>query len=171
MGINKDFFVPRKRIELNGPFVCDVRGVTPNDIAQVVSENAADMDSMIEMFAKDKQFKKIASITDSDAIADAVDKNSSALFGKLILQVPGLVAKVIAVAADDPEHASVIKNEWPVPVQFECLVAIAEATFTNRDVFREFLGKVTALVGSVSGPSSASVPAKNRQTSPAASTG
>jgi hypothetical protein len=164
MGI-KDFYVPKKKVEFDGKLVCEVRGITPDDIARIVSQNAKDMDKLVEMFAKDKAFAKI-NPADAASLASVVDDNSSAMFGQVILQVPDLVARLIAVASDEDDAETIehIKKNLPILIQFDAVVAIAEATFINKDVFKDFVGKVMALVGNGGGQRLKAVPSRRAGT-------
>lgn len=150
MSINKDFYVPRREVKFGDQVVGTFRGVTPNDLAQILSENAPDMDDLVTMFRNDSALKSIDA-SDASKIADISEQHADLMFGKIIMQVPNLVAKLIAVAGDDADQAAFIRDNLPIPAQFEAVMVIAEMTFTDRQTFKDFLGKVMALVSSLGG--------------------
>lgn len=148
MALNKNYFVATRKVMFGDQEIGTFRGVTPNDIARVLSENAADMDELVSLVRRDQAFAKIDH-ADAARIAAMAEENADMLFGKIVLQVPNLVAKVIAVAADEPESADFIRDNVPLPAQFDAMLAIAELTFVSTKNFKDFLGKTMALVGNL----------------------
>ena len=148
MGINKDFYEPRYQIAWQNQNVCDVRGVTPTDIARIVSENAADMETLVTTFERDKMLTSI-DIGNDEQLSNALAENTTKLFSTLITTVPDLMVKIIAVAAEcaDDEEAVEVIRKFVMPLQFEILTQIAKLTFVDQNGFKDFLGKVMALVG------------------------
>ena len=146
MSINKEFYAPREKTECNGIELCVVRGLTPDDIAQAMVENTADMQLLIETMENDKSLAKIDP-KNSDEIMAALTDNSGKVFLALIQSVPNLAAKIIAICADDPTAADYIKREYVLPIQLEILTKIAKLTFVNEGGFKAFLGNAMALVG------------------------
>lgn len=148
MAINKNFFIERKTIQHNGQDVCDVRGVSPDDIAQVMAENAADMEVLFETWEKDKVLSGV-NVRDDVELSKAFTDNSTKMVTTILTAVPSLAAKIIAMACDEPENWTTVKT-WVVPLQFDILREIAVLTFVDKNGFKAFLGNVMALVGSVS---------------------
>lgn len=69
---------------------------------------------------------------------------------RLLVQMPGFIAHVIAYAAHEPEqHEKVL--HLPGPVQLECLKKLAQLTFNDEAGFREFVGNVVAALRSAKG--------------------
>lgn len=167
MALNRNFFQPRKDIRWNDQHACTVRGITPDDLAQIMSENAADMEVLMQTIEKDKILSKV-DISKDGALQQAMQENQGRVFNLLIGSVPALIAKVIALAADDYSEEAVkhIRNEFPAPLQFEALVEIAKLTFVDQNGFKAFLGNVSGLVASVGGGksnNSPSLPAQSDQ--------
>ena len=150
MSINKEFYSPREEIKRDDMILCTVRGLTPDDIAQAMVENNADMKLLIETLEGDKSLAKI-DLKDQEEVMHALTINSGKLFTTLISSVPNLAAKLIAISADEPSAADYIKREYVMPLQFEILTKIAKLTFVNEGGFKEFLGNVMALVGNGNG--------------------
>lgn len=152
MGINKNFYLPRRKITWDGQEVCEVHGLAPADIAAVMQENAADLERIVESWQKDKALASIAADpTASEQIAAKINENAAVLFGSLISLVPNLAAKLIALAADEEDAWEHVRDNYVVPLQFDILCEIAQMTFVNQDGFKKFLGNVLALAGNVGG--------------------
>lgn len=149
MAINKDFFIDRTTVTHKGKTVCDVRGITPDDLAQVMAENQSDMAKLLESWEKDKKFAGLNPNADAD-VARALDENATQMFTTILTSVPMLAAKLIALASDEPGSFETVKT-WPIPLQFDILKEIAVLTFVDQESFKVFLGNVMALVGNVTG--------------------
>jgi hypothetical protein len=146
MAINKDFFAPRETIMFNGHTVCDVRGITPDDLARIMMENAADVEHVFEILERDDTLKGISK-DDPESVSGALKTHGKALFGTLVTKVPELVAKIIAVAADDAASWEHVKKNFVLPLQLETLTTVAKLTFVDSNGFRAFVGNVLALLG------------------------
>lgn len=147
MSINKEFYAPREEIKRGDVVLCTIRGLTPDDIAQAMVENSADMKLLIETLEGDKSLASI-DLKDQERVMEALTDNSGKLFTTLISSVPNLAAKLIAISADDPSAADYVKREYVMPLQFDILTKIARMTFVNEGGFKEFLGNAMALFGS-----------------------
>lgn len=146
MAINKEFFAPREAVKYNGIEVCDVRGITPDDLARIMVENAADVEQVFTMLERDDTLKDIAK-DDPEAVMGAMKTHGKSFFNMLITKVPELIAKIIAVAADDPEGYDHIRKNFVLPVQLEAITTVAKLTFVDSNGFKAFLGNVLALAG------------------------
>lgn len=153
MSINKKFFTPRREIQWDGIVVCDVKGVTPNDIARTLAENAADLETLMEAWKTDDAMRVLALTPEAEDVSKFIADNSTTIFTKMIGLVPNLCAKIIAIAAGDADEWEHVRDEYTLPLQFDILTTIAELTFINQDGFKKFLGNVMALAGSVNGKS------------------
>lgn len=147
MSINNDFQVERKKIEWNGQFAAEVRGLTPQDIMRVIAENPVEADAVFEALEEDAREHLSDDSLSADQIAGALEAGASKSFGKVLTKAPGLVAKVIAVACDSPDQWEMVRDRFVVPLQFECAQEIARLTFIDPPGFRRFVGNVMALVG------------------------
>jgi hypothetical protein len=84
-------------------------------------------------------------------IAYKADGDSAALEGavsKLAIELPELVAQVIAFAADEPD-AAVVVARLPLPVQLEALMAIGRLTFDGEESIKNFVSGLVTLMTSV----------------------
>jgi hypothetical protein len=66
---------------------------------------------------------------------------------KLVVQLPGLTAKVIAFAADEPGEADKVRK-LPLPVQLDAILAIGRLTFDGEDSIRNFVSGLMTLMTS-----------------------
>jgi hypothetical protein len=163
MGFNKDFNVPRTTVQWDDQDVCTVRGITPRDIAKVVAENGGDVELLLQTWEKDESLRSIDA-GDSEAVTAAIQANSGKLFNTILSSVPDLVAKLIAEAAEEPDHWLVVRDQYVLPLQLDILKEVARLTFVNPDKFQEFLGNVLGLVGSVGNQMPSSLPAPSQPT-------
>lgn len=144
MAINTNFYQKRTEVKFNGEVACTVRGLTPNDLAQVMVENAGDLESVMQFFEKDATLSRI-NPHDDDALATALRENTSKMFGKIVSLAPNLLAKVIAVASDDSDKWEAVRDNFVLPLQLDALTEIAKLTFVDADGFKAFVGNVLAL--------------------------
>lgn len=148
MSLNNDFQLERKKIEWNGQFAAEVRGLTPHDIMRVIAENPVEADAVLSTLQDDSQ-QTVDGDDDraSDQIAEALQDNAAKSFGKIVTKFPDLVAKIIAAACDSPDQWEVVRDRFVVPLQFEIAQEIARLTFIDPPGFRRFVGNVMALIG------------------------
>lgn len=126
-----DIEVPTEEIRV-GKGTFKVRGISFLDLSILISDNRADLDRVVDSFA---------------GLKNDVDPNEFLL--KLVREMPSLVAKVIAYAADEPSaDAKVLK--FPVPVQLEAAKAIARLTFEEAGGVKKFVEQLASLLGDVS---------------------
>ena len=162
MALNKNFFVPTYELRLGDQVVGTLRGITSDDIARVMSENAADVESLMSSLERDKILAKVDPTKD-DELRQALADNSTKLFNMTISLVPDLIAKIIAVAMDAPDDSEFIRKNLNVALQLEAIVQIAKLTFVDQNGFKAFLGNVMGLAGGALGgeKSSPSLPAQS----------
>jgi hypothetical protein len=146
MALNKEFFAPKTEIKHGDVVLCDVRGLTADDIARIVTESAADVETMLTLFEQNDTLKGISQ-DDPESVALALQSNGKNLFTALITKVPELVARVIAIAADDPEDWKHVQKNFPLPAQLNALTEAARLTFVDGNGFKAFVGNVMALLG------------------------
>lgn len=108
-----------------------LRGLGLVGISVLVREHFPDLDAIIALFKRDQ------------AIA-AGDIGAIAL--SLTTHAPGLVANVIAIAADEPEQADVVMT-MPAPTQIKLLTVILELTFTEVGGIKKAWEMVADLLG------------------------
>jgi hypothetical protein len=150
VALNKNFFVPTYELRHGDQIVGTLRGITPDDIARVMSENAADVESLMASLEKDKILARVDPNKDED-LRQALADNSAKLFQMTISLVPDLVAKIIAVAMDEPGESQFIRKSFNVALQLEAIVQIAKLTFVDQNGFKAFLGNVMGLAAGTLG--------------------
>lgn len=150
MALNTNFYQQRTEVRHNGEVACTVRGITPNDLAQVMVENASDLESVMQFFERDSMLSRIDP-TDDDALATALRDNTSKMFGKLVALVPNLLAKIIAIASDEAGKWEIVRDKFVLPLQLNALTEIARLTFVDADGFKAFVGNVVALAENAPG--------------------
>jgi hypothetical protein len=148
MSLNNDFQVERKKVEWNGQFAAEVRGLTPQDIMRVIAENPVQADAVFESLQGEVK-DQFANDDDrsTEEIAVTLQDSATKSFGKIVAQFPDLVAKIIAAACDSPDQWEVVRDRFVLPLQFECAQEIARLTFIDPPGFRRFVGNVMALIG------------------------
>jgi hypothetical protein len=70
----------------------------------------------------------------------------------LMVQLPGLAAKVIAYAADEPGEVDKVRK-LPLPIQLEAILAIGRLTFEGEDSIRNFVSGLVTLMASATAAS------------------
>ena len=146
MSINTAFVLERKDIAWQDQPVCSVRGLTPHDIIKIIAENPADADKVLSSLAEKASGIASSGNVSADAVADAL-QSDMASFGQIVMKVPDLISKVIAVACDSPDDWQHVRANFVIPLQFEIVQEVARLTFIDPPAFRRFLGNVMALVG------------------------
>lgn len=145
MSINTDFYAETKQITWGGRPVCEVRGLTPSDIARVVGENQGDVEQAFSIM-EGAGLGTALDPNDPESVAAVTEKKAQKAFANLVGSVPDLVAKVLAVACDSPDQSEFIRKNWVIPLQFAVLKEIARLTFVDSQGFATFLGNVMGLV-------------------------
>lgn len=140
-------------VEYNGTPIT-VYGLSTNDIAGLV---LSQMDSIEQIF----DIVESAGVKSS---ADLANVNVAAVAQRLMTQVPGFIAHVVAYAAREPEYADKVLH-IDAPTQIKLLKEIAQLTFNDEAGFREFVGNVVAALRSAKGV----VPQNNSEASLVAS--
>lgn len=152
MSLNNDFQVERKKIEWNGQFAAEVRGLTPADIMRVIAENPEAADAVMESLEDEAREQLGEGDVTADGLAEALQGNAAKSFGKIVAKFPDLVAKVIAAACDSPDQWEMVRDRFVVPLQFDIAQEIARLTFIDPPGFRRFVGNVMALAGAFKKP-------------------
>lgn len=87
----------------------------------------------------------------------ATDITSAAL-----RECPALIARVIAVAADEPDQASTVEK-MSITIQFDALKKIGELTFGDINGGKKFFADVKTLIQGMMGRTRINTPAKSRR--------
>jgi hypothetical protein len=109
-----------------------VRGLALDDVAILMRENLSDLDSLLKMYAQDVDERAAVAATAQYAVA-------------LIRETPALVARMIALACDEPssEHNA---RKLPIPVQVDLIKKIVELTFSEAGGAKKFFESLTGLL-------------------------
>lgn len=125
----KDFHVDSRTISFGtGSF--EVQGISFDNLVKLFTEARDEMLGAMDLY---------------DGLAESGEVNTPALIIAALDKFPGLVAKLIALAANEPGTEDTIRK-MPFPVQTEALVAVAELTFTEADALKKFLGHLALMV-------------------------
>jgi len=155
VSINKLFLNAKQKVLWNGQEAAEVRGLTPDDFANILVVDGETLDGALQAF--DSLDLAGVNPRDSNSVADAVMSQGPKVLVAVANKAPGIIARIIAVAADDntPEAIEAIRTGFPLPLQFEILRQISIQTFAGPEGFRLFVGNVAALVGTVGAMTSA----------------
>lgn len=126
-------------VEYNGTPIT-VYGLSANDIAGLV---LSQMESIEQIF-------DIVESAGVKSTADLAKVNVAEVAQRLMVQVPGFIAHVIAYAAREPEFADKVLH-IDAPTQVKLLKEVAQLTFNDEAGFREFVGNVVAALRSAKG--------------------
>lgn len=118
-----------------------VRGLSFNDISKLVRVHYSDLDGLFDMY-------ELAGGQDLTAIATG----KFAL--RLVNDAPGLVAHIIALAADEEDQLETV-TMLPLTVQLEAIRKIATLTFSDVEQLKKALAQVMGLVGDMKAGQSA----------------
>lgn len=115
----------------------NVRGLSFHDISKIIRVHYHDLDGLFDIY-------QTAAGEDFSAIA------AGQFAIKLVSDAPGLVAHVIALAADEEEHLEVVQK-LPILCQFDALKKIAVLTFSDVEEAKKMLAQVMAQVEELNG--------------------
>ena len=148
MSINKDFFTESTTIQWNGKDVCTVRGLTSDDISQLLASELDNAEAIVEAIQTKSLGGQEVDFRNSAQVASVIEDNAKNVALNLLKVAPDLIARLIAISADEPDAWQDIKKRFVLPLQVNILCKIAELTFVDGATFRELVGNVVGLVGS-----------------------
>lgn len=114
----------------------EVRGLSLNDISQLISLNKSIMEELFLRYAGGN-LEELSS-------EDIAGRSAEAAMG-VLEQAPGMIAHLIALGAEDPEGFDDYVT-LPVGVQLEAASEIGRLTFEMSGGSKKFLGLVQALM-------------------------
>jgi hypothetical protein len=127
----KDFIIATEVVAFRGGSI-ELRGLALNDVTALIRNHLADLNRLFDMYDDEE--------TRASALAEA------ARFAlTLVQESPAVVAKMIALCSDEPEHEATAAR-LPIPVQVEAVRKIIELTFEEAGGAKKFLDSVTSLV-------------------------
>lgn len=111
----------------------DVRGLSFTDLSQLIRLHYTDLEALFEIYER-------------EAVTGGINSVSLARYATgLIKDAPGLVAHVIALAADEPEMVETA-GKLPLLAQIEALKAIGKLTFEEVGGAKKLMEMVADLV-------------------------
>ena len=127
-----DFTVVSEEVSFRGGRIA-LRGLALNDVSELVRNHLPELNKLFQLYDKEE--------TREQALAE------SARFAiTIVRETPIMVAKMIALAADEPQSVD-IAGRLPLPVQVECIRKIIDLTFEEAGGAKKFLDSVMSLVG------------------------
>lgn len=121
--------------------------LTPHDLTTILVHAGVHLDGIMQAWEKielpevDSTGKKV----DAEAAAQMLLERAPQIIGLVAQYAPQLIAEAIAVSAREHDAAQYVQENWSLPLQFDCLKALAEVTFISPQGFMEFVGKAMAL--------------------------
>lgn len=167
MGINKEIVSRKTQVMWNGDVAVTVKGLTPNDIARVLRYAGEDIAGVVGIADDLDGLKASVSGQTGDAVAEILVKQVPRILESAGTHLPELLARLIAIGAEDEDEWEFVLKEFNVGLQFECLKAIADLSFNGPEGFRMFVGNALALLDTGRTLSSATPPPVRGQKSSA----
>jgi hypothetical protein len=128
----QDIVIPTRTIAYGGASFT-VHGVTANDVMRMLIDADKDVARALNAL---------------EAARGADDENTVALLGTFLREVPELVARVIASAADEPASWPIVLK-LPVSIQTEALEAVWSMTFEEPDSVKKFAASLVEMAKSI----------------------
>lgn len=132
-----DYQPSRATVEFRGGSL-NVRGLSLDDVTHLIRHHLDDLDQIIAMYGDGVDTQMASVATAQYAL-------------KLVREAPGLVANVIALASDEPDHAEKARM-LPLPVQVDVLKEVGRLTFEEAGGLKKFVESLTTLLGGMSLP-------------------
>lgn len=113
----------------------EVRGLSDEDLVKLVRDNDE---------ALNKAFNAVQGVSGQNP--EDLTNTNAVEFGKALLEaVPELVAQMIALAADMPDKAPVVRK-MPAPIKLQALTAVWQLTVIDTGGLEPFLEQVLGLM-------------------------
>lgn len=125
-----DFAPQRRDVMLNGATLFSIRGLSFVEFETLIRTHFPDLDGIADLW---------------DKFGDASFDDIAPFFVALTSQAPGLVANIIALAADEP-HAAPQAIKIPAPAQIKILLDITDLTFNEVGGVKKALAHVAPMV-------------------------
>lgn len=126
----KDWTLPTSTIALPGGEIA-VRGLSVDAVAALVRDDRAAILAAFDQITGKANVQQLAAAADAGEETPDVDLAELGMgdaAASLLQAAPGLVAKIIAWAADEPDAVEQAR-QIPMPLQLEILVEIGRLTF------------------------------------------
>ena len=135
-------FVPPKSVVSSRGGDVEVRGLTLDDIAVLMRNHLDDVNALVELFERN------AGAPTTDNLVSQIVTNAVSL----IREAPGLVAMMIAMAADEPDSVDNARA-MSMSLQVKVIKAIAELTFEEAGGPKNFIESLMMLLKGMTRPS------------------
>lgn len=116
----------------------DVRGLSFIDLSSIMRTHFNDLENLFELYEK-------------EAGQDITNLNMARYATALIKDAPGLVAHLIALAADEPEMVNRV-HRLPLLSQVDALRAIGKLTFEEVGGVKKLIGMISDLASELKAP-------------------
>lgn len=116
----------------------DVRGLSFIDLSSIMRTHFNDLENLFELYEK-------------EAGQDISNISMARYATALIKDAPGLVAHLIALAADEPEMVNKV-HRLPLLSQVDALRAIGKLTFEEVGGVKKLIGMITDLASELRAP-------------------
>lgn len=104
----------------------EVRGLALDDVAVLMRSHLSDLNALMDIYS-------------STAANDGIKTNAMAKYAlKLVKEAPGLVANLIALAADEPNEVDAFRR-LSMPIQLRAIEAIGTLTFEESGGPKNFI--------------------------------
>lgn len=125
-----DFQVPTESVALPGGNSFTVRGLSVDDITQLVNAHRPALEAIFNKFEEqgDLSLEMTATIVEG-----------------MISSFPGFVAQAIALAADEPGEGAKVRK-LPVSIQVEAVERIGRLTFISEGGLKNVLATVVKII-------------------------
>jgi hypothetical protein len=131
----KDIVVQRETIRFNGGEF-EVRAINFDVINRIMVEGQrGELDRAIQ-FLEESLHPETKTSSEADLIGS---------LSTLVMEMPHLVAKVVAYCADEPDQVATFAG-LSLSVQLDAILAICKLTFTGDDSIKKFLASVIELM-------------------------
>lgn len=141
----EEITIPARRGEKAGSF--NVRGLSFHDISKIIRVHYRDLDGLFDLYQKTAGEDLTAIATGRFAVS-------------LVSDAPGLVAHVIALAANEEAELEKVQT-LPLLVQFDALKKIAGLTFSDVEEVKKMFAQVMEQIGKMKGEEAVSKPGQS----------
>lgn len=130
-----DYTPVRAPVEFKGGSF-DVRGLSLDDVSVLMRSHLPDVEAIVDLLAKGN----------AGAEFDVTSVMEHAI--TLVKEAPGLVANLIALAADDPDNVDKVRS-MPLPIQVRAIETICNLTFEEAGGPKKFFESLVHLLSSL----------------------
>lgn len=141
----EEITIPARHGKKAGSF--NVRGLSFHDISKIIRVHYHDLDGLFDLYQKTAGEDLTAIATGRFAVS-------------LVSDAPGLVAHVIALAADEEAELEKVQT-LPLLVQFDALKKIAGLTFSDVEEVKKMFAQVMEQIGKMKGEDAGSKPGQS----------